>query len=81
MNQAVLVFHRFFSEQKEQNWTLPILYQMLLDVRRLARISDRTQMALFKHNAKVNNPIGERSSLEIAADTEEEAVLHYSLNF
>ena len=69
MNAAVGAFHRFFADQKEQNWTLPILYQMLLDCRRLARISDKAQTALFKHNSKVNNPIGERSCLEIAADT------------
>jgi hypothetical protein len=69
MNAAVGAFHRFFADQKEQNWTLPILYQMLLDLRRLARISDKAQTALFKHNSKVNNPIGERSCLEIAADT------------
>merc|ERR1711976_225099 len=69
MNAAVGAFHRFFADQKEQNWTLPVLYQMLLDLRRLARISDKAQTALFKHNSKVNNPIGERSCLEIAADT------------
>ena len=32
MNAAVGAFHRFFADQKEQNWTLPILYQMLLDL-------------------------------------------------
>jgi len=66
--QAVTCFLKIFADLKEQNWTLSILYQMLLDLRRMARIADRAQMALFKHKPDKNCPIGERSMLEIAAD-------------
>jgi len=66
--QATSCFIKFIGEQKEQNWFLDVLYQMLLDLRRLARVADKSnEIAAVESRGKTAS-FGEQSMLERAAD-------------
>ena len=59
--------NKLFNELKEQNWTLDLLYTMLLDQRRIARIADLAELAICKSKINKNSPVGEQSMLERCA--------------
>lgn len=63
-----------FNELKEQNWTLSLLFTMLLDQRRIARIADLAELALTKNKVNKSN-VSEQSMLERSAANQHMAAL------
>ena len=66
-----------FNELKEQNWMLDLLYTMLLDQRRIARIADLTERVIVKAKLNKNSQITEQSMLERCAANQHMTAFRY----
>jgi len=67
-SQATSCFIKFVGDQKEQNWFLDVLYQMLLDLRRLARVADKSNEIKAIETKGKSESFKGQSMLERAAD-------------
>ena len=67
-SQATSCFIKFVGDQKEQNWFLDVLYQMLLDLRRLARVADKANEIKAIETKGKSDSFKGQSMLERAAD-------------